>query len=62
MKIFRLYILLSLISLSFSQLSQTIDKNAYKSLIVPGWGQLELDEKNRSRNFFILEALSLIHI
>ena len=47
MKIFRLYILLSLISLSFSQLSQTIDKNAYKSLIVPGWGQLELDEKNR---------------
>ena len=58
MKIFRLYILLSLISLSFSQLSQTIDKNAYKSLIVPGWGQLELEEKSRSRNFFILEACS----
>ena len=59
MKSVKLYIFfLCLISLSYSQLSQNIDKNAFKSLIIPGWGQLELDKQQRSRNFFILEACS----
>jgi len=49
---------LCLISLSYSQLTQNIDKNAFKSLIIPGWGQLELEEQKRSRNFLILEACS----
>ena len=59
MKFIKQYIFfLCLISLSHSQLTQNIDKNAFKSLIIPGWGQLELEEKKRSRNFLILEACS----
>ena len=59
MKFIKQYIFfLCLISLSYSQLTQNIDKNAFKSLIIPGWGQLELEEQKRSRNFLILEACS----
>ena len=59
MKLIKQYIFfLCLISLSYSQLTQNIDKNAFKSLIIPGWGQLELEEQKRSRNFLILEACS----
>ena len=59
MKFIKQYIFfLCLISLSYSQLTQNIDKNAFKSLIIPGWGQSELEEQKRSRNFLILEACS----
>ena len=55
------YILcLFLFSLSFSQLLDNLDKNAFKSLAVPGWGQMEMSEDKRAKNFFILEACTWI--
>ena len=51
------YILcLCLFSLSFSQLIDNLDINAFKSLAIPGWGQIEIYEEKRAKNFFILEA------
>ena len=47
-----------LFSLSLSQLIDNLDINAFKSLIIPGWGQMELSENTRSRNFLILETCS----
>ena len=51
------YILcLCLFSLSFSQLIDNLDINAFKSLAIPGWGEMEISEEKRAKNFFILEA------
>tara|TARA_B110000263_G_scaffold44648_1_gene36608 strand:- start:153 stop:779 length:627 start_codon:yes stop_codon:yes gene_type:complete len=51
------YILcLCLCSLSFSQLIDNLDINAFKSLAIPGWGQMEISEEKRAKNFLILEA------
>ena len=53
------YILwLFLVSFSFSQLIENIDINAFKSLVVPGWGELSISENKRAKNFLILEACS----
>ena len=43
-------------SLSYAQLFEYTDINAVKSLALPGWGELSLDEQKRSKNFFISEA------
>tara|TARA_B100001029_G_scaffold86153_1_gene70723 strand:- start:284 stop:877 length:594 start_codon:yes stop_codon:yes gene_type:complete len=45
-----------LVSLSFPQLIDNLDLNAFKSLVIPGWGQMEISEEKRAKNFFILEA------
>ena len=51
------YIVLFLfISISYCQLLDKIDSNAFKSLLLPGLGEYSLNENNRSKNFFITEA------
>jgi len=51
------YILcLCLFSLSFNQLIDNVDINAFKSLAIPGWGQAEILENKRAKNFLIIEA------
>ena len=51
------YILVFLfISISYCQLLDKIDSNAFKSLLLPGLGEYSLNENNRSKNFFITEA------
>ena len=58
MKIKKYILYLCLFSLSFSQLVENLDINAFKSLAVPGWGHLEISENKRAKNFFIIEALA----
>ena len=54
---FKIYIILSLfISISYCQLLDKVDSNAFKSLLLPGLGEYNLNENNRSKNFFITEA------
>ena len=54
---FKKYIILSLlISISYCQLLDKVDSNAFKSLLIPGLGEYNLNENNRSKNFFITEA------
>ena len=51
------YIILSLfISISYCQLLDKVDSNAFKSLLLPGLGEYNLNESNRSKKFFITEA------
>ena len=45
-----------LISISFTQIIDDIDINAFKSLVVPGWGEMSISNDNRGKNFLILEA------
>ena len=49
-------ILFLLVSISYCQLLEKIDSNAFKSLLLPGLGEHHLNENNRSKNFFITEA------
>ena len=58
MSIKKYIVCICLFSLSLSQLIDNLDINAFKSLIIPGWGQMELSENTRSRNFLILETCS----
>ena len=58
MPIKRYILCLFLVSYSFSQLLDNIDMNAVKSLALPGWGELEISQNKRARNFLILEACS----
>ena len=44
------------ISISYCQLLDKIDSNAFKSLLLPGLGEYSLNENNRSKNFLITEA------
>ena len=54
---FKKYIILSLlISISYCQLLDKVDSNAFKSLLIPGLGEYNLNENNRSKKFFITEA------
>ena len=54
---FKKYIILSLlVSISYCQLLDKVDSNAFKSLLIPGLGEYNLNENNRSKNFFITEA------
>jgi len=53
-KFYILYILL--FSISYSQLMNNVDKNAIKSLVIPGWGEKNLNDNERSKLFFISEA------
>jgi len=51
------YIILFLfITISYCQLLDKVDSNAFKSLLLPGLGEYNLNEDNRSKNFFIMEA------
>ena len=51
------YIILFLfITISYCQLLDKVDSNAFKSLLLPGLGEYNLNENNRSKNFFITEA------
>ena len=51
------YIILFLfITISYCQLLDKVDSNAFKSLLLPGLGEYSLNESNRSKNFFITEA------
>ena len=58
MLIKRYILYLFLVSFSFSQLIENIDVNAFKSLAVPGWGELSISQNKRAKNFLILEACS----
>ena len=51
------YFIFLLFSFSFSQLLDKIDSNAYKSLLIPGYGEHSLNQKSQSKNFFIAEAI-----
>ena len=54
---FKKYIILFLfITISYCQLLDKVDSNAFKSLLLPGLGEYSLNENNRSKNFFITEA------
>ena len=54
---FKKYIILFLlISISYCQLLDKVDSNAFKSLLIPGLGEYNLNENNHSKNFFITEA------
>ena len=44
------------ITISYCQLLDKVDSNAFKSLLLPGLGEYNLNEDNRSKNFFITEA------
>ena len=45
-----------LVAISFTQIIDDIDRNAFKSLILPGWGEMSISHNNRAKNFLILEA------
>ena len=49
-------IILVLVSGLFSQLRIDSISPILKSAILPGWGELDIDNKNRSNQFFIQEA------
>tara|TARA_B100000614_G_scaffold81312_2_gene72865 strand:+ start:5962 stop:6576 length:615 start_codon:yes stop_codon:yes gene_type:complete len=51
------YFIFLLFSFSFSQLLDKIDSNAYKSLLIPGYGEYSLNQKSKSKKFFIAEAI-----
>ena len=54
---FKIYILyVFLFSITYSQLLDNVDKNAIKSLAIPGWGEKILHDNERSKLFFISEA------
>ena len=44
------------ITISYCQLLDKVDSNAFKSLLLPGLGEYNLNEDNRSKIFFITEA------
>ena len=52
----RYIILFLFITISYCQLLDKVDSNAFKSLLLPGLGEYNLNEDNRSKNFFITEA------
>ena len=56
MKIKSYILVLLFFSLSHAQLKDNLDSNALKSLILPGWGEMNLNESQRSQKFFISEA------
>ena len=45
-----------IVSVCYTQLLQNTDINSIKSLAIPGWGELSLNEKQRSKVFFIAES------
>ena len=44
------------ITISYCQLLDKVDSNAFKSLLLPGLGEYNLNEDNRSKIFFITET------
>ena len=54
---FKFYICyIVLFAISYSQLMDNVDRNAIKSLAIPGWGEKSLNYEERSKLFFIAEA------